>query len=402
MVQSNKWVITRYQKQDISFILSACIENGTVNEISLQPEHAGALLGNIYIGKVRNIASNIEAAFVEIEGGIICYYSLQENEAPIFINRPHNKIKKPLVEGDEILVQVSREAMKTKAPAVTGNLSFAGKYLVVTSGKKQLGLSSKLSKEERERLKSILTPYWDGTYGVIVRTNAAGMDEEILKEELEQLSGRMQHVCQKSVYQTCFSRVYQQESDYISALRNLPKGSFDEILIEDEDLYASVYQYLSESQPEDLSLLRRYEDRMLSLIKVYSLEKAIEDALRERVWLKSGAYLIIQPTEALTVIDVNTGKFETGKKKRDTFRKINLEAAKEVARQLRLRNLSGIIVVDFIDMEDARDKEQLLETLRYELKKDPVKTLLVDMTALGLVEITRKKVRKTLKEQISS
>ena len=139
-----------------------------------------------------------------------------------------------------------------------------------------------------------------------------------------------------------------------------------------------------------------------NLFEQYNLEAEIEKALRRRVWLDSGGFLIIDKTEALTVIDVNTGKFETGKKKRDTFRKINLEAAKEVARQLRLRNMSGIIVVDFIDMEDARDKEQLLETLRYELKKDPVKTILVDMTALGLVEITRKKVRKTLKEQISS
>jgi len=167
-------------------------------------------------------------------------------------------------------------------------------------------------------------------------------------------------------------------------------------------LYEALADYLKEYQPWDLQKLRLYEDHLLPMPKLYNLEKALEEALRERVWLKSGAYLVIQPTEALTVIDVNTGKFEASKKKQQTFRKINQEAAREIARQLRLRNLSGIIVADFIDMENPDDKYALIETLRQELKKDPVKTVLVDMTPLGLVEITRKKVRKTLQEQLEN
>ena len=155
-------------------------------------------------------------------------------------------------------------------------------------------------------------------------------------------------------------------------------------------------------KPADLPKLYFYEETAPSLDSVYGLSKAFEEAGKERVWLKSGGYLVIQPTEALTVVDINTGKYTGKKKKDDTFLKINLEAARELARQLRLRNLSGIIVADFIDMDREEDKQTLMAVLASELKKDPVRTSLVDMTPLGLVEITRKKVQKTLAEQVNS
>ena len=399
MEQNQTWVITHYKKEDKSYLLSSLLENGTARELFLEPEERPSLLGNIYIGKVKNLAPQIGAAFIEIANGIICYYSLQEKEPLMIVNRRHPDAKKPLVEGDEVLVQISREALKTKAPAVTGNLNFPGRYLVLTSGKKQMGASGKLSEEERERLKAILAPRCDGSFGVIARTNADGISEDMLLEELERLRAAYEAVLAKGQHYSCFSLLYQQEPPYISHLRSIPRDTLKEIVTDDSDLFQTLHQYLGEQQPEDQKRLRLYEDHLLPLIKLYSLEKALEDALRERVWLKSGAYLVIQPTEALTVIDVNTGKFEGGKKKQQTFRKINQEAARETARQLRLRNLSGIIVVDFIDMESPADREELMEVLRLELKKDPVRTVLVDMTPLGLVEITRKKVRKTLKEQ---
>lgn len=402
MEQNQTWVITHYKKEEKSYILSTLLEDGAARELFLEPEERPSLLGNIYIGKVKNLAPQIGAAFIEIAGGIICYYSLQEKEPLMIVNRRHPDAKKPLVEGDEVLVQISREALKTKAPAVTGNLNFPGRYLVLTSGKKQLGASGKLPQEERERLKAILAPHCDGSFGVIARTNAGGVSEDILLEELGRLRASYEAVLLKGQHYSCFSLLYQQEPPYISILRSAPKDTLKEIVTDDPVLFQTLQQYLGEHQPEDQKLLRFYEDRLLPLIKLYSLEKVVEDALKERVWLKSGAYLIIQPTEALTVIDVNTGKYEGGRKKQQTFRKINLEASRETARQLRLRNLSGIIVVDFIDMESQDDREELLEVLRQELKKDPVKTVLVDMTPLGLVEITRKKVRKTLKEQMEN
>ena len=183
-------------------------------------------------------------------------------------------------------------------------------------------------------------------------------------------------------------------------IRNLSKNCLSEIVTDDHEIYGVLQDYLTANQPEDLQKLRFYDKEQLGLDTLYGISRELENALRERIWMKSGAYLVIQPTEALTVIDVNTGKYVGHKKMRETFFKINCEAAAEIARQLRLRNLSGIIVADFIDMDEAEDRDRLMEFLGKELKKDPVKTVLVDMTPLGLVEITRKKVRKSLREQV--
>ena len=173
----------------------------------------------------------------------------------------------------------------------------------------------------------------------------------------------------------------------------------DEILTDDRELFEQMTEYFQENQPEDTAKLRFYEDRLLPMEKLYSLDCHLKEALGERVWLKSGGYLVIQPTEALTVIDVNTGKFDGNKNQQDTFLKINLEAAREIAREIRLRNLSGIIVVDFINMDAAENRKLLMEEFASWLKRDPIKTTLVDMTALELVEVTRKKLRKPLLDQ---
>lgn len=399
MGESRKFIITHYEEKQKKGLLSALLEDGAVAELSLEPEERPSLLGNIYIGKVKNLAPQIGAAFVEIAHNQICYYSLQENPKPLVVNRRHADAKKPLVQGDEIIVQVSREALKTKAPAVTSNLSFPGKYLVLTSEKKALGISAKLSGQERARLREILAPLCDGSFGLIARTNAAGAEAVLLEEELLRLKEEYGEVLRKGASRTCFSLLSREEPAFLATLRRIPGGTLSAIWTDDKTVYQNLQEYLRDAQPEELAKLCLYEDDKLPLIKLYSLEKALADALRERVWLASGGYLVIQPTEALTVVDVNTGKFERGKKKQNTFRKINQEAALEMARQLRLRNLSGIIVIDFIDMESGRDREDLMALLSQELKKDPIKTVLVDMTKLNLVELTRKKIRKSLAEQ---
>ncbi len=292
--------------------------------------------------------------------------------------------------------------MKTKVPTVTCNLNFPGKYLVLTTGERKLGLSSKLSSEEKERLRKIAEAFLSGKFGVIVRTNASHASEEMLQEEFERLSRNCLKVLTTGKHQSCFSRVYQEPPAYASAIRNMKKEQLLEIVTDDSKIYETISLYLSEYQPEDLEKLRFYQDEVLSLDCLCGITTAFQSALQERVWLKSGAYLVIQPTEALTVIDVNTGKYVGHKKIRETFLRINLEAATEIARQLRLRNLSGIIVVDFIDMKETEDREKLMDFLEQEIKKDPIKTVLVDMTSLGLVELTRKKVRKPLKEQVKN
>lgn len=393
MKQSGRLFLIRQEER----ILSAFYEDGKPVELSCFDCGREQLLGSIYVGKVKNIVRNIGAVFVEIGEGMLCYYSLRDEETPLYIKE---KKGDRLSQGDELLVQVCREAVKTKAPTVTCNLTFPGTYLVLTVGKKQLGLSAKLSSKEKDRLRELIQPFLTEEFGVIVRTNAAGVTRETLEEELERLCELARRVLDTGKHQRCFSRVYEEPPAYAAGIRNLNREQLLEIVTDDRVLYDTLAAYLGQYQPEDLGKLRFYEETSPSLDRLYGIRTAFEQALRERVWLKSGAYLVIQPTEALTVIDVNTGKYDGRKGLRETFLRINLEAAGELARQLRLRNLSGIIVADFIDMEEEADRRALMEYLEEELRKDPVKTVLVDMTPLGLVEITRKKVRKPLKEQM--
>ena len=393
------FLVTTLTIRDRERTVYAFYENDHAAELSCLPAGGESILGNIYVGKVKNIAANISAAFIEIANGQLCYYALNDNDSPIFTTP---KKKNTLVAGDELLVQVSREAVKTKAPTVTANLNFAGKYLVLTSGKHHLGLSSKLSPEDKQRLRTIAEPFLEKDFGIIVRTNAAEASEDELRAELGELTEAYRHTVETGRNRACFSLVYKEPSAYAARLRGLRADSFNKIVTDRADIYRELKAYLTDRQPADLPKLYFYEETAPSLDSVYGLSKAFEEAGKERVWLKSGGYLVIQPTEALTVVDINTGKYTGKKKKDDTFLKINLEAARELARQLRLRNLSGIIVADFIDMDREEDNQTLMAVLASELKKDPVRTSLVDMTPLGLVEITRKKVQKTLAEQVNS
>lgn len=391
-----KLIIVRYQAR----ILTALMENGRAAELHCDEEQRNSLLGNIYIGKVKNIVKNIRAAFIEIENGIQCYYSLSDNKDPIYIKKGSSK---DMQAGDELLVQVCRENLKSKPPAVSSNLNFTGNYLVLTTGNKSTGMSSKLTQEEKKRLKEYLAPYLDSRFGFIVRTNAREVDQETFVAEARLLKELYETVLQKARFRTCFSILHRNNpTTWLSTLRDIYKENLSQILTDDETLYEKIKEYLHQYQREDEEKLTFYQDDLLPLMKLYSLESAVENALKERVWMKSGAYLVIQPTEALTVIDVNTGKYDGHKKQQDTFLKINLEAAREIAVQIRLRNLSGIIVIDFINMESGEYRRQLMEEFDRILKKDPVKTTLVDMTALSLVEVTRKKVRRPFWEQIRS
>lgn len=392
MKLKNKLLLVRNERK----ILAYQMENGKVCSISCYGMEEPSLLGNIYVGRVQKIVKNIGAAFIEIEKGFPCYYPLDDCEHPVYTK----KLNSPaMVPGDEVLVQVNREALKSKPPALTANLNFTGKYLVLTTGVLRIGASSKLDAETKERLKALVSSVTDGRYGFIIRTNAGtASDEEILKEA-EALISQCESLIQKSKFRSCYSKLYQLPAPWLSLVRDTYDRDLS-IVTDDPLLHGQMQEFLLATHPEDLSRLSLYQDDLLPLSKLYSLEKEWREALSERVWLKSGAYLVIQPTEALTVIDVNTGKFESRKKKQDTFLKINLEAAQEIARQLRLRNLSGIIIVDFINMASVEDKNALMEALGAALRRDPLKASLVDMTALNLVEITRKKVRKPLAEQV--
>ncbi len=391
---NHKRIITKLDNQ----IVSAIYEGNEMLQVNLDKTAKQSILGNIYIGKVKNIVKNINAAFVEISHGKMCYLALEENPNPIYVNPKKND---RIVIGDEILVQISKEDVKTKAPSATTNLNFTGKYIVLIHGKSTLGVSTKIMDEaERKRLKEIMKDFKQDSCGFIVRTNAIHMSPERILEEAEFLIKQYEDIKEYGIHKTPFSLVYETPPGFICDIRDGFADKIDEILTDDREIHEQIRLYLENFQKEDLPKLKFYEDKLITLSNLYSIRTKLENALRDKVWLKSGGTIVIQPTEALTVVDVNTGKAISGKKKaQDTFFKINMEAAVEIAKQIRLRNLSGIIIIDFIDMDEREYKDRLMKELEDLFRKDPVKTTLVDMTALNLVEVTRKKVRKPLYEQ---
>lgn len=372
-------------------------ENDEVVEIHSSPTNEEACrLGDIYIGKVQNIVKNIGAAFIDIGNNLCCYFDIKDAENAVFT---HKSGKKDLCIGDELVVQVSREAVKTKAPTATSKLSFTGRYAVLTHGNTRIGVSSKLNKKDRDELKEKLSSMKNDQYGLVIRTNAVNTSFENLMDEIAFLEQEYTTLVQTSKTRKCFTCLKSAPPSYILDLKNVYSKGLEEIIVEDNELYTCIQSHFRLEYPELLPLLKKYNKPDFPLKKLYSTETILEKALRPLVWLKTGGYLIIQATEALTVIDVNSGKAATKKGSEEGAMKVNLEAAKEVAKQIRLRNLSGIIIIDFINMDSEEQINDLLKQLNVYLSHDPIQTTLVDMTALGLVEITRKKVRKPLSEQ---
>ena len=381
--------------------VAALSEEERIVEIRLESDQEKSILGNIYTGQVENIASNIQAAFVQIEPGKRCYYSLAEAQRAVF--SAGRKGNGPLRPGDELLVQVSRDAMKGKLPALTSNLNFTGRYLVLTTGDKKFGLSSKLSQEDRHRLSGWLREEAkrpDKEFGIIVRTNAADASKEEILKELEWLKGRYHKAVVQGRNRTCFSLVLETEPFYVAAVRDAYGRDLDEIITDVPEIREMILGYLEEISPELKEKLRFYQDKLLPLYKLYRVETALDAIQKEKVWLNSGGFLVIQQTEAFVSIDVNSGKYTGKKKMEETFRKINLEAAAEIGRQLRLRNLSGIILIDFINMENPDHREELFHVLQKLLRKDPIKSRAIDITPLHILEMTRKKVRRPVIEDI--
>lgn len=381
--------------------VAALSEEERIVEIRLESDQEKSILGNIYTGQVENIASNIQAAFVQIGSGKRCYYPLAEAQRAVF--SAGRKGNGPLRPGDELLVQVSRDAMKGKLPALTSNLNFTGRYLVLTTGDKKFGLSSKLALEDRHRLSGWLKEEAerpDKEFGIIVRTNAADASKEEILKELEWLKGRYHKAVVQGRNRTCFSLVLETEPFYVAAVRDAYGRDLDEIITDVPEIREMILGYLEEISPELKEKLRFYQDKLLPLYKLYRVETALDAIQKEKVWLNSGGFLVIQQTEAFVSIDVNSGKYTGKKKMEETFRKINLEAAAEIGRQLRLRNLSGIILIDFINMENPDHRDELFHVLQKLLRKDPIKSRAIDITPLHILEMTRKKVRRPVIEDI--
>lgn len=390
-------------------LVTGLFEEQRLIEVYSVGEEEEGCLGNIYTAKIQNIVKNIEAVFVEYEKGKMAYLSMKDcTEAlarPLLINEKNSK-KWKLCIGDELIVQIEKDGIKTKSPAATCRLNFAGRYAVLVHGAGTTGVSSKIqSKKRKEGLWALAGRFMEKTgegFHLVFRTNAEEAADEVLWEEMEVLHARYQRVLMEGRHRTVFSLVEKAPSAHVRAVKDRRAGSLGRILTDDCGIYEEIREYLRVYQKEDFCRLQFYEEEGLSLDALYGISSQLKKALNPRVWLKSGAYLVIEPTEALTVIDVNTGKAIAGKKeKEETLQKVNLEAAAEVARQLRLRNLTGMILVDFIDMERPENQELLISTLREAIAKDPVKTSYIDLTKLYLVELTRKRTRRPLHEMLA-
>lgn len=380
-------------------LFSMLIRDNQIYSIEVQKPNDHAV-GNIYIGKVQSVSENIGAAFVNLGQNYLTFLPFTETRHAIVTNRAFNgKLKAE----DEILVQIIKEPMKTKQAGVTANLSLSGNYVAVKANggrEAPIQVSSKLNRGQKNRFKALDKLQEIGkSCQIIVRTNAGGLEDETpLIEEAAELAEELARILRIADKRTCYSCLRTAPPDYLNFIQNAYTAEYDEIVTD----LPEVYQTLQEELPKmSLSVpLRLYEDTLLPLYKLYAVESRLQELLDKRVWLRSGGYLIIEPTEALISIDVNTGKCERGHDPEETAYRINLEAAEMIALQLRARNLSGMILVDFINMREKDLEQKLMEHMRSLLHKDSIPADVVDMTGLGLMEITRKKVKPSLAEQM--
>jgi ribonuclease G len=375
----------------------AILEDGQAAEVYLERPERRSIAGNIYLGRVDNVLPGMEAAFVEIGLEKNGFLYVDEIVSPELERGHGRKIQDLISRGQTILVQAVKDPMKTKGARLTTQISLPGRFVVLVPQGEGLGVSRRLDDDERTRLKDILKRLDVKEGGVIVRTAAEGASEEDIERDLVFLQRLWKSIQAKAKSATAPELVYQEAELPLRVVRDLFTGDFEKAYVDDERTYRRVVGYLKKTSPHMVERLVRYKDKT-PLMEAFGVEQEIKSTIGRRVDLPSGGYLIFDYAEAFTVIDVNTGRFVGGRGKNsgsrleDTITKNNLEAVKEVVRQLRLRDIGGIIVIDFIDMANPKNRATVEEALRNELERDRTKTYVVEISPLGLVEMTRQNV----------
>ncbi len=359
-----------------------------------------SLVGNVYMGKVRNVLPGMEAAFVDFgegKNGVLYAGDVNYDEAEVEAKRP--RIEMVLKPGDSVLVQVVKDAMGKKGARLTNQVSLAGRYLVLAADPDVKGISRRLPDEERRRLREIIAEIRPKGMGVIVRTAAEGATREDLKADIDRLKSIWDEIDAKRSTPAP-ALIHAEPPLVLRVIREHFTKDFRRLFIDSPETRDRVVDYLQGTEPDLVGKVKLYEDE-LPLFERFHVEDQLRKALDRKVWLPSGGHVVIDRTEALTVIDVNTGRFVGHTNLEQTVLQNNLEAAEEIARQLRLRDIGGIIVIDFIDMEIAKNREAVLLRLREHLAKDKTRTQVFDVSNLGLVEMTRKNVSAGLLESFS-
>jgi ribonuclease E len=380
----------------------AVLEGRTLVEHYITRAGARSMVGNIYLGKVQNVLPGMEAAFVDVGrgrnavlyAGEVSYDEEIDGEAP--------RIEHVLKPGQNVMVEVTKDPMGGKGARLTQEISLPGRYLVLVPRNPEVfGISRRLPDTERRRLKDILKKIKAGEHGLIVRTAADGADADDLQADLERLVSEWTDI-EKSGKRGKAPRILHEEPELtVRVVRDLfTEGEFKEMITDSPDIFERVTAYLQAVAPDLLPKVRMHEGK-LPVLEAYHATEQIHKALERKVWLPSGGYIVVDRTEAMTVIDVNTGKHVGKANLEETVTKTNMEAAEEIARQLRLRDIGGIIIIDFIDMLLERNRDKVVQTLKNAMAADKTRSQVFDIGPLGLLEVTRKRVSAGLLESFS-
>lgn len=396
----------------------AYIESGSLMDLKIEKRSSPTLVGTIHRGIITRVLPGMQAAFVDIglnKAAFLYVGDIMTDESKGFFNdsdddeneqqsendnfRPSREIKTPIQdlikEGQQLMVQVAKDPLGTKGARITTHISLPGRGIVYMPFIKHVGISRKIEDEkEKERLRKIIQKI-NPTGGVIVRTASEGASEESLRADIDYLD-RLGKEIQKNFEKKKTAGIIHSELDVeLRALRDLMSENVTTVWVDEAEAYKRIQKFVTQLMPKYKQNIIFYEEKK-PLFDLYDIDLEISRAVERKVWLKSGGYIVIDEAEALVVIDVNTGKYVGKKDLEDTILKTNLEAVKEVAHQLRVRNAGGIIIVDFIDMEKEVHRELVLKALTEELKKDRSRTNVMSMSELGLVEMTRKRTRPSI------
>jgi len=380
----------------------ALIENGVLQEVHVERESRRGLVGNIYLGKVIRVLPGMQAAFIDINLEKAAFLHASDINTKLIINNDdlpvdHVPDIRALVhEGQQIVVQVIKDPLGTKGARLTTDITVAARYLVLMPNASHAGISQRIeSVKERNRLKDIITPYCSDEHGFIVRTAAEGADEKELKHDAEFLRRVWKKVQERKQRKQMKAPIYQDLSLAFRVLRDFVGIELERIRIDSKLTYEQLLEFTEEFVPNLTPVLEYYPGER-PIFDLFDVENEIQRALHRKIELKSGGYLIIDQTEAMTTIDINTGGFVGHRNLEETIFNTNLEATQAIARQLRLRNLGGIIIVDFIDMNSKEHQKRVLHSLDVAMAKDNVKHSISNFSKLGLVEMTRKRTRESL------
>jgi ribonuclease G len=376
----------------------AILEDLKLVELLVERPEAERMVGDIYKGVVKDVLPGMQAAFVDIGTGRNAFLHVSDisstDEAKT--DEKERKIEDAVKKGQEILVQVIKEPMGTKGPRVTTELSIPGRYLVLVGEKEGVRVSRKISnRAEKKRLKSIASQLRPRDCCLIVRTVAEERTERELKADVKSLFGLWEKIKKQAQKRKAPYLLHKEMGITSSIMRDLLTSEVTSVIVDSKKEYHNILSYLRSIAPSLRSKVRLYQGK-IPLFDFYKIESEIDKMLDRKVWIKKGAYIVIDQTEAMVTIDVNTGRYVGKSDQEATILKVNLEAAKEIARQIRLRDIGGLIVIDFIDMESKTNRKKLYEEFKKGMRNDRSKSSILPVDEFGLIEMTREKIRPSL------